>query len=125
MTRAPCTRRTDEALPRAEKFGDSITAVHSLLNEECESRNKDRYAVVVQDFATQWIQSYPCEIKNFTGNRKKLAEVPRAIRKTQRSFSLTILGNLQHPVKIHHGIIGRQHLVDLRRMALLHEQYEE
>ena len=28
-------------------------------------------------------------------------------------------------MKIHHGIIGRQHLVDLRRMALLHEQYEE
>ena len=63
MTRALCTRRTDEALPRAEKFGDSITAVQCLLNEECESRNNDRYAFVVQDFATQWIQSYPCEIK--------------------------------------------------------------
>ena len=26
MTRAPCTRRTGEALPLAEKFGDLITA---------------------------------------------------------------------------------------------------
>ena len=29
------------------------------LNEEGESRNKWRYAVIVQDLATQWIQSYP------------------------------------------------------------------
>ena len=26
----------------------------------CESRNNYWYAVVVQDLATQWIQSYPC-----------------------------------------------------------------
>ena len=37
MTRAPCRRRTDEAPPRAEKFGDLITADHKVLNEGCES----------------------------------------------------------------------------------------
>ena len=57
VTRAPCRRRTGEALPRAEKFGDLITADHKLLNEEGESRNNNRYAVVVRDLATQWIQS--------------------------------------------------------------------
>ena len=37
-------------------FGDLITADHKVLSE---SRNNHRYAVVVQDLATQWIQSYP------------------------------------------------------------------
>ena len=55
MTRAPCRRRTGEALARAEKFGDSKTVDHRVLNEGCESRDNHRYAVVVQDLATQWI----------------------------------------------------------------------
>ena len=33
--------------------GDSITADHKILGEGCESRNNHRYAVVVQDLATQ------------------------------------------------------------------------
>ena len=61
MTRAPCRRHFGEAVPRAEKFGDLMTADHKVLNEEGESRNNHQYAVVVQDPATQWIQSYPCK----------------------------------------------------------------
>ena len=72
MTRAPCRRRTGEALPRAEKFGDLITADHKVLNEGGESRNYHRYAVVVQDLATQWIQSYPCETKSSPETEKSL-----------------------------------------------------
>ena len=60
ITRAPCRRCTGEALPRAEKFGDLITADHKVLNEGCESRDNHLYAIVVQDLATRWIQSYPC-----------------------------------------------------------------
>ena len=63
MTRAPCRRRTGEAAPQAEKFGDLVTADHKALNEVGDSRNNHRYAVVVQDLATQWIQSYPCKTK--------------------------------------------------------------
>ena len=63
MTRASCRRRTGEAPPRAEKFGDVITADDKVLNEEGESRNNHQYAFVVQDLATQWIQSYPCKTK--------------------------------------------------------------
>ena len=60
ITRAPCRRRNGGAVPRAENFGDLITADHKVLSDNCESRNNHRYAVVVQDSATQWIQSYPC-----------------------------------------------------------------
>ena len=64
MTRATCRRRTGEALPRAELFGDLITADHKAPNEGHEARNNHRYAVVVQDLATQRIQSYPCKAKS-------------------------------------------------------------
>ena len=57
ITRAPCRRRKGGAVLRAEKFGDLITADHKVLSENCESRNNQRYAIVVQDLATQWIQS--------------------------------------------------------------------
>ena len=64
------------AVPRAENFGDLITADHKVLSGGCESRNNHRYAVVVQDLPTQWIQpvvSVPN--KNFSGNRKDFANV--------------------------------------------------
>ena len=63
ITRAPCRRRNGEAVPRAVNFGDLITADHKVLSDMCESRNNHRYAVVVQDLATQWIQAYPCKPK--------------------------------------------------------------
>ena len=63
ITRAPCRRRNGEAVLRAGKFGDLVTAHHIVLSEYCESRNNHRYAVVVQDLATQWIQSYLCKTK--------------------------------------------------------------
>ena len=62
-TRAPCRKRTGAAIPRAEIFGHLITADRTVLSEGCESRNNHRYAIVVQDLATQWIQAYPCKTK--------------------------------------------------------------
>ena len=63
IARASCKRRAGTVAPRAEFFGDWITADHKILSEESESRNNHRYAVVVQDLATQWLQSYPCKTK--------------------------------------------------------------
>ena len=44
-------------------------------------RNNHRYAVVVQDLATQWIQSYPCKNKNFSGDGEESTKVFRAAQK--------------------------------------------
>ena len=63
ITRALCRRRVGRVVPRAENLGDLITADHKVHSEGCESRNNHRYAIVVQDLATQWIQSYPCKTK--------------------------------------------------------------
>ena len=45
--------RAEDAL--AENFGDLITAHNKVFSEVFESRNNHRYAIVVQDQATQWI----------------------------------------------------------------------
>ena len=81
ITRAPCRRRNGEAVPRAEKFGDLITADHKVLSDNCESRNNHRYAVVVQDLATQWIQAYPCKTKTSQETQRSLQKFLEPDRK--------------------------------------------
>ena len=81
ITRAPCRRRIGGAVPRAENFGDLITADHKVLSEGCESRNNHRYAVVVQDLATQWIQSYPCKTKTSQETQRSLQKFLEPNRK--------------------------------------------
>ena len=71
-TRASCRRRAGTVVPRAEHFGDLISADHKVLSEGSESRNNHRYAVVVQDLATQWIQSYPSTTKTSQETEKSL-----------------------------------------------------
>ena len=64
-------------------LGDLLTAGHKVLSDNCESRNNHRSAVVVQDLATQWIQTYPYKNKNFSGNTKELAKVPGTREETK------------------------------------------
>ena len=71
ITRASCRRRANAVMPRAENFGDLITADHKVLSDDNKSRNNHRYAVVVQDLATQWLQSYPCRTKSSQETSKK------------------------------------------------------
>ena len=99
MTRAPWRRRIGQALPRAEKFGDLTTADHKVLNEEGGLRNNHQYAVVVQDLATQWIQSYPCKTNTSQETDKSYLH---------RQF----IGVLKNLVKIYHEIIEPQHFIE-------------
>ena len=63
-------------------FGDLITADPKILNEESESRKKSSTSVVVQDLATQWIQSYPCKTETSLRKTKELAKVLGAKQET-------------------------------------------
>ena len=58
-----------------------ITADHKVLSEGCESRNNHLYAVVVQDLATQWIQSYPCKNKTSQETQRSLQKFLEPERK--------------------------------------------
>ena len=124
ITRAPCRRRNGEAVPRAEKFGDLITADHKVLSDNYESRNNHRFAVVVQDLATQWIQAHPCKTKLHKKPREA-CKFSWKLRGILKSFTLTIPWNSAKIVKIFHGIIARLHHTDRRLMGLLKEQCAE
>ena len=64
-----------------KNFGDLITADHKVLSDNCESRNNHRYAVVVQDLATQWIQTYPCKNKTSQETQRSLQKFLEPERK--------------------------------------------
>ena len=81
ITRSSCRRRTGTVVPRAEHFGDLITADHKILSEENESRNNHRFAVVVQDLATQWLQSYVWKTKTYQETQKSLMKFVEPTRK--------------------------------------------
>ena len=72
ITRASCRRRAGTVVPRADIFGDLITTDHKVLSDNCESRDNHRYAAVVQDLATQWIQAYPCKTKTSQETQRSL-----------------------------------------------------
>ena len=72
---APSSRTSNSpggAVLRAANFGDLITADQKVFSESCESRDNHRYAVVVQDSATQWIQAYPCKTKTSQETQRSL-----------------------------------------------------
>ena len=81
-----------EAVPRAVNFGDLITADHKVLSDNCESRNKHRYAVVVQDLATQWIQAYPCKNKTSQETQRSLQKFLEPERKPKVIYTDNFLG---------------------------------
>ena len=87
ITRAPCRRRTGEVVPRAEIFGDLVTADHKVFNEEGESRNNHPHAVVVQDLATQWIQSCPCKTKTSQETQRSLQKFLESNRKPKVTYT--------------------------------------
>ena len=60
-----------------------------FLNTEvgCESRNNHRYAVVLQDLATQWIQSYPCKTKISQETHRSLQKFLEPNRKPKVTYT--------------------------------------
>ena len=65
---APCRNVLAQPYLEQKKFGDLITADHKALSEGCGSRKNHRFAVAVQDLATQWIQCHPCKTKTSQEN---------------------------------------------------------
>ena len=113
ITIAPCRRRNGEAVPRAGNFDGLITADHKVLSEGCESRNNHRYAVVVQDLATQWIQAYPCKTKTSQETQRSLQKFLEPERKPKIIYTDNSL---------EFGKVARPHHTDRILMGLLKEQ---
>ena len=75
IKKAPRRRRIGRVVLVQKILVSLITADHKVLSEGCESRNNHRYAVAVQDLASQWISVVSVQNKNFSGNTKELAKV--------------------------------------------------
>ena len=124
ITRASCRRRAGTVVPRAENFRDLITADHKHFGEDSESRNNHRYAVVLQDLATQWLQSHPCKPNTSKDTQKNFMKFLEPTRKpqviyTDNSFELASL------VRNYPGIIVRQRHTDLKQIGLPKQQHAE
>ena len=63
------------------EFSDLITTDHKVLSEGGEPQNNHRYAVVVQDLTTQWIQSYPYKTKTSQETQRSLQKFLEPNRK--------------------------------------------
>ena len=72
---------------------------------------------MVQDLATQCIQSYPCKTKTYRKPREacKNSWSPRG---SLKSFTLTSPWNLSKVVKIFPGIIARPHHTDQKQNGI-------
>ena len=75
----------DDRADRIEilKNVDTITADHKVLDEDQESRLHHRHVVVVQDLATQWIQSYPSKTKSAKETHRSLSTILTSRRKSK------------------------------------------
>ena len=109
ITRASCRRRADAVLPRAEIFVDLITGDHKVLSEESESRTNHRYAVVVQDLATQWLQS---KTKTSLETKKNLMKFLEPTRKPKVIYTGNSLEFGKSCEELSWKIIVRQHHTD-------------
>ena len=66
ITIAPCRKRTGTAIPRAENFGDLMTANHKVLSDGSESRNNRRLLCRGARFANSMDPIISAQNKNFT-----------------------------------------------------------
>ena len=62
--RSRCMRKQFGKISYVQKpveFADAVTADHSIINEEDQSRFEDQVALIITDKATGWEQSYPAK----------------------------------------------------------------
>ena len=104
ITRAPCRRRIGGAVPRAENYGDLITADHEVVNLE-----------TIIDMQS-WCRTWPPNGSSRIRAKQKLLRKHTGACKSSwsqigslKSFTMTIPWNLAKPVKIFPVIFVRRH----------------
>ena len=83
ITRAPCRRRKGEAVPRADNFGDLITADHKVLSDNCEVSKQSSIRSRGTGSSYSMDPGVSVQKQNFTRNPEKLAKVPGTREETK------------------------------------------
>ena len=123
ITRLLAEKSTGAAIARAENFAYLITADHKVPSEGCESRNNHRYAVVVQDLATQWIQSFPLKTQTSQQTEKSLQKFFEPTWKSKVIYTVLRIGKACGDLSWKHFV--RQHLTVQRQVVLLKKLHAE
>ena len=104
ITRAPCRRRNGGAVPRAENFGDLITADQKVLSE-----NFVNLETIIDMHS--WCRTWTLNGSSRICAKQKLNRKPREACNnswspigSMKSFTLTIPWTLAKPVRIFPGI---------------------
>ena len=121
ITRAPCWRRIGGAVPRADFFGDLLSADHKVLSE-------GSWISKQSSICSRGARTWPPTGSSRIRSKKKLLRNHKGACKSSWSrtgnlkwFTLKIPWNLAKPVKIFPGIILRRHHTDRKQMGLLRE----
>ena len=85
-------KRTGDAVPRAENFGDLMTADHEVLNEGGESGNEHRYGVVVQKLPLSGCNLIRAKQKSSQEMEKEFTKDSRAVGKAESLLHSQFLG---------------------------------
>ena len=72
---APCRRRNGDAVPRAEKFGDLITADHKVLSDNLRISKQSSICSRGAGSSHPMDPIISVQKQNFTKNLEKLAKV--------------------------------------------------
>ena len=115
ITRDYCRKRTGTVVPRADNFGDLITADYKVLSAGCESRNNHRHAGYSHTHVKQ----------KLLRKHRRACKSSWSRRGSQKSSALTIPWNLANSVKNYPGIIVSQRHTDRKQMGLLKAQCAE
>ena len=81
ITMASCRRRAGTVVPRAEHFVDLITADHKIFSGRNWVAKQSSIRLVVQDLASQWLQSYPCKTRTSQETQKSRMKFLEPTRK--------------------------------------------
>ena len=74
-----------------QNFGDLITSDHEILDKVVNLEDNHRYAVVVQDLATQWIQPYSCKTQISKETERSLQKFLEPTRKPKVIYTFNSL----------------------------------
>ena len=83
ITRAPCRRRKGEAVPRADNFGDLITADHKVLSDKLRVSKQSSLRSRGAGSSYSMDPAYPCKNKTSQETPAQLAKVPGARKETK------------------------------------------
>ena len=125
ITRAPCRRRIGGVVPRAENFGDLITAGLKVCQWRLWISKQSPICSRGARFGYPMYPVVSVQNKNFSENTKGERKSSWSRIGNLKSLTLTIPWKSAKLVKIFPGTIVRQHHTDQKQMGLLREQCAE